>query len=258
MGSPQSRRAALILAWNLILPLAPTRGSGFPVRTQATMKSRKAFYGFARRCECLVPTWRGWLLLVLFGIVMFASAVSRVHSFLAITEPVRAEVLVVEGWVPDYVMEEAKAEFERHHYGKLYVTGGPLEIGGYLSEYKTHAELGMATLFRLGLSKDVLVAVPAPLVKKDRTYVSAVALKNWLRQHAAEPTSINLVSMGVHARRSKLLFLKAFGEDSRVGIIAVEDRNHDPRYWWKSSQGVRVVVDELVAYFYAVFVFPFA
>jgi len=167
-------------------------------------------------------------------------------------------VLVVEGWVPDYVLEEARAEFGRHRYLTLYVTGGPLERGGYLSEYKTYAELGAATLIQIGMSKDALEAVPAPLVRQDRTYTSAVALNNWLRQHGVNVTSINVVSMGAHARRSRLLFQEAFGEGSRVGIIAVEDRNYDPRYWWKFSQGVRVVVDELVAYIYAVFVFPFA
>ena len=219
------------------------------------MKPRKTFWGFAHRRECLVPTWRGWLLVTLFGIALMV--------FLAVTEPVPAEVLVVEGWVPDYVLKEARVEFERHHYRKMYVTGGPLERDAYLSEYKTYAELGAATLIRMGMSKDALEPVPAPPVGKDRTYTSAVTLKNWLHQYATEPTSINVasinvVSMGAHARRSWLLFQKAFGEGLRVGLIAVEDRDYDPKHWWKSSQGVRVVGDELVAYIYAVFIFPFA
>ena len=57
--------------------------------------------------------------------------------------------------------------------------------------------------------------------------------------------------MGPHARRSRLLFEKAFGRDTRVGIIALEDRDYDPAHWWKSSQGVRTVTDELIAYGYA-------
>ncbi len=221
------------------------------------MKPRKISYGFVRRRECLVPTWRGWLLFTLLCITLLVTVVLRIHPFLTVTEPAPAAVLVVEGWVPDYVLEQAKAEFERHRYHMLYITGGPLERGGHLSLYKTYAELGAATLIRMGMRKEAIEAVPAPLVQQDRTYASAVALKNWLRQHSVGGTTINVVSKGAHARRSRLLFQKAFGEDSRVGIIAIEDRDYDPKHWWKFSQGVRTVVDELVAYIYALIVFPF-
>lgn len=99
--------------------------------------------------------------------------------------------------------------------------------------------------------------MPAPFAQQDRTYTSAVALKNWLRQSATDETSINVVCKGAHARRSRLLFQMAFGEDSRVVVLAIEDRDYDPRHWWKFSRRVRTVVDELVAYIYAVVVFPF-
>jgi hypothetical protein len=145
----------------------------------------------------------------------------------------------------------------RHHYRRLYVTGGSLEIGGHLSEYKTYAELGAATLVRMGMSKSAIEAVPAPSVQRDRTYTSAVALRNRLHQQTSHEAGINLVSVGAHARRSRLLFQKAFGEDLRVGIIAIENRGYDPKCWWKSSSGVRTVVDELIAYIYALVVFPF-
>jgi hypothetical protein len=76
-------------------------------------------------------------------------------------------------------------------------------------------------------------------------------LKQWLQEHDAMPAELNLMSLGAHARRSRLLFEKAFGRDTRVGIIALEDRDYDPELWWKSSQGVRTVTDELIAYGYA-------
>ncbi|MBI5430194.1 MAG: hypothetical protein HY938_07030 [Nitrosomonadales bacterium] len=193
----------------------------------------------------------------LLGVILAVMAVSAVHSFLVVTEPVPAGVLVVEGWAPDYVLEEARVEFERHHYRRLYVTGGPLETGGHLSEYKTYAELGVATLVRMGMSKDVVEAVSTPFVRQDRTYTSALALKSRLHQQALHETGINLMSLGVHSRRSHLLFQKVFDEDLRVGIIAIEDRGYDPGRWWKFSAGVRTVVDEFVAYIYVLVVFPF-
>jgi hypothetical protein len=220
------------------------------------MNRRVPYLALLYRRECLIPTWRGLFLFTLLGMIFVVTAVSTIHSFLAVTEPISAEVLVVEGWVPDYVLEKTKVEFERRHYRRLYVTGGPLERGGYLSEYKTYAELGAATLVHMGINKSAVEAVPSPFVRQDRTYSSAVALKNRLHLQALRETDINLVSLGVHARRSQLLFQKAFGEDSRVGIIAIENREYDSRVWWKFSAGVRTVIDEFIAYIYALVVFP--
>lgn len=222
------------------------------------MNQRKAYFGLLRPRECLLPTWRGLLVLLLVGAAVAATTLLNVQPFLALTEPVPTEVLVVEGWVPDYVLEQTVVEFKRGHYRKLYVTGGPIEQGGMLSEYKTYAELGAATLIRMGVSNHALEAVPSASVRRDRTYASALVLKERLQQQAGGITGINLVSMGVHARRSRLLFQKAFENDLRVGIIAVGDRNYPPERWWKYSAGVRVVSDELFAYIYARLVFPFA
>jgi hypothetical protein len=159
------------------------------------MKLRTPFFGLLRRRECLVPTWQGLLLFILIGagsILLFAM---NVQSFLALTERVSADVLVVEGWAPDFVMEEAVKEFELGHYRRLYVTGGPIEHGSSMSAFKTYAELGAATLLKMGVSSSVLEAVPSPLVRRDRTYASALALKSHMQQQAHAYTGINLMSL---------------------------------------------------------------
>jgi hypothetical protein len=146
-------------------------------------------------------------------------------------------------------------EEQGNPYHLLYVVGGPLEQGAPLSQYPTYADLGAAILLRMGMSQDTVQAVPSGYVYKDRTYAEAVALSIWLRQHGLSPKEINLISLGAHARRSRLLFEKAFGKSTRVGIIAVEDRNYDPAHWWKTSEGVRSVISETIAYGYARFLF---
>jgi hypothetical protein len=221
------------------------------------MNKRKAFFGLLQRRELLVPTWQGLLLFVSVFAGLFALIALNIQPFLSLNAPVQAEVLVVEGWVPDFVLEEVKTMFEQGHYKKIYVTGGPLEMGGVTSGYQTYAELGADTLLEMGLGSDVVEAVPAPFVRRDRTYASALALKNKLHQQAAKISAINLVSLGVHSRRSHLLFQKAFAKELQVGIIAVDDRNYFGERWWKFSEGVRMVTDELFAYLYAILVFPF-
>ena len=177
------------------------------------------------------------------------------HPFLAVTNPVPSKILVVEGWVPDYVLRAAKLEFEQHHYQKLYVTGGTIGTGAPLSEYKTYGELGAAILIRMGMDKNSVEAVPASYVRRDRTYASALSLKHYLLQQSSDESNLNLISLGAHSRRSQLLFQKALGERFHVGIIAIENREYNPKKWWKFSAGVRSVIDELIAYMYAVTIF---
>ncbi len=213
------------------------------------------YWGLLRRRTCWLPTLRGWLLLlILFGTVLIFGF-RNANTFLAVNDPMPDGVLVVEGWSPDYALEIARSKAQESPNHKLYVVGGPLEHGAPLSEYKTYAELGAATLLRMGMSQDTVQAVPAPYVRRDRTYAAAVALRNWFRHRGDVPGAINLISMGAHARRSRLMFEKAFGSGTRVGVMNVADRDYDPRHWWKSSQGVRSVLDEMIAYGYARFLF---
>lgn len=135
------------------------------------------------------------------------------------------------------------------------MTGGPLDKGTPFAEYGTYAELTAKTLERMGFDPKVLHAVPARAVRKDRTYASAVALKTWLREHDTAASRINILTVGVHARRTRLLFQQAFGSDVRIGIVSMDEETFDPKRWWRSSQGFRSVMDEAIAFFYARFLF---
>ena len=178
-----------------------------------------------------------------------------IYPFLAAHESLPGGVLVVEGWMADYGMEAARAEFGRNHYASLLVTGGPIDEGAPLYEYRTYAERGAAILVRLGLDTNQVQAVPAPVVARDRTFTSGLSLRAWFQAHPQAPRKVNLLSQGAHARRSRLLFQKALGPDAQVGILAVEDRDYDPSHWWRSSAGVRTIMSETISYAYARFYF---
>src|SRR5580704_3200663 len=203
------------------------------------MTERKPGRGFLQRRECLIPTWRGWLVLLFAVAALVVFSIRGAYSFLAVNDPVDNGALVVEGWLPDYAFQEAIKEFKKGHYSQIFVTGGPLENGAPLSEYRTFAELGAATLMRLGLNTNVVQAVPAPRVKLDRTYASAVALKSWLDSHEVAETNFDIISLGPHSRRSCLLFEKALGKNYKVGVIAIGNQEYDTNRWWESSSGVR-------------------
>lgn len=204
-----------------------------------------------RRRSCPVPTWQGSLLAFLLFAVLTVTTVPKFHQFLALNRPLERGILVVEGWLPDYAMEQALEHYRTGRYTAVYVTGGPLEYGGPLSEYRTYAEAGAAILTKLGVDTNRLFAVPAPKVRQDRTYASALELKRWLASHHTEVHDITVLTQALHARRSCLLFAKAFGPGVQVGSIAIDAESYDSDKWWKSSQGVRGVISETLAYIYA-------
>jgi hypothetical protein len=209
------------------------------------------YWGLVRRRDCLVLTWRGWLLLILSLVSLSVATVRELYPFLAVTDPVEGGLLVVEGWGSDVTMEAAIGEFKRHHYEKVCVTGGPIEHSAWMNYYKTYAEQGAATLLVLGLNKNEVQAIPSTWVRKDRTHASAAAFSAWMRGSSTVFTIVHLITEGAHARRSRLLFQRALGSSVTVGVTSLPSRDFDPEHWWQSSAGFREVVGELLAYGYA-------
>jgi len=195
--------------------------------------------------------------LALLTLACVALLVRGIHPFLSVSDPVASSVLVVEGWVSDYAMAAAVQEFTRGGYSVLYVTGGPMERGAPLSDHASYASLGAAVAERLGVPTRQVQAVPAPRVRRDRTYASALALRDWMETRDLRPPSLNVVTVGPHARRTRVLYEEAFGEGCRVGVISVEPEEYDPGRWWAYSQGVRSVMSETAAYLYVRIFFRF-
>jgi hypothetical protein len=207
-----------------------------------------------RRREIWAITREGWVIASAGLIILMLLIITNIHPFLAVNAPIQADILVVEGWLPDYAIKSAIAEFKKGEYRQLITTGLPLSKGYYLAEYKNYAELSAATCIALGFDKDKVIAVPAASVVKHRTAASAIALRDWLAASGLKVDSINLYSFGTHARRSWIIFKAVLNPDIKVGIIAAEPQDYNPQEWWKSSEGFRTVTGEIIAYIYARFV----
>ena len=213
-------------------------------------------WGLVCRKERWSLSWRGRLILAFALLLVGALLLKGVYPFLATTHRVDTNVLVVEGWVHEYAIRAAVEEFRNNSYQRVFATGGPVEgHGGYINDYYTAASVGADLLKRSGLSDESVQMVPSRVMDRDRTYGSAVALRNWFREHNMPVRGINLVTENVHARRSRLLFHEALGKDVTVGIIAVPNPDYDSTHWWRYSEGVKDVVSETVAFIYAKLLF---
>src|SRR4029077_4029547 len=192
------------------------------------------------------------IIVVTFAVIVFLN----LYPFLAITERVDTDVLVVEGWVHSYAIRVGAEEFNSHSYQRVFTTGGPVVgNGGYINDYQTAASVGAGLLKKAGIPAELVQMVPSHVIGRDRTYSSAIALRDWLREHDVEVRSLNIVTEGAHARRTRLLFEKALGPGIDVGVIAVNSPDFNAKRWWRYSEGVEDVIDEGVAYVYAKFFF---
>jgi uncharacterized SAM-binding protein YcdF (DUF218 family) len=147
-------------------------------------------------------------------------------------------------------------EFRRGSYQRIFTTGGPvIGSGGYINDFQTSASVGADLLKHAGVPPEFVEMVPSRVMDRDRTYGSAVALREWFRQHNMAVHSINVITEDVHARRTRFVFQKALGDKVAVGIIAIPNPDYNAKHWWRYSAGVKDVVSEAAAYAYTRFLF---
>lgn len=201
------------------------------------------------------PQWtlslKGWVLIIVVLLTLLTIFVTQIHSFLAIQDPIKADALLIEGWVSDSVIKGAVSEYEQGQYKIIITTGLPINKGSFLSQYQNYAQLAAATLIALGIPQDKIIPIPAPATKINRTGMAAKTVNNWLTNSNLKIKSINIYSYDVHTRRSWLLYQKMLSNDLKVGAIAYPSEDYDPRFWWTSSAGFRAITNEALAYLYA-------
>ena len=220
------------------------------------MNKNTFIWGLVNRRERLGLSWRGWVLLLLLLAGAAWLVIHHIQPFLAINHRVDSRVLVMEGWGQDFAAQVAVREFRQSDCPKIYTTGSPI-IGtnGRTNDLNTYAYLGALALQKAGVPASAIQMVPSHEAGRDRTYSSALALRQWFHTNGIAVTSFNIITEDAHARRTRLLFQKAFGPDVAIGVISIPDPDYEPAHWWRYSEGVRVVLGEAIAWVYAAFFF---
>jgi len=201
-----------------------------------------------KRRQVWLPTWSGALLILALLASIGAAVGARAYALLAPTQPVpEARTLVVEGWMAPGDLRQAAAVARAGRYERVLTTGAPTPSLSDAGGWESVAARAAAFLSAQGLDRAAVIAVPAPLTPQDRTYVSAVAVRDWAQRTGTRLDAIDLVSTGAHTRRSWLIYRMAFGPGVRVGAIAVTPSEYDAEHWWTSSQGVKTTLGEILS-----------
>jgi uncharacterized SAM-binding protein YcdF (DUF218 family) len=218
-------------------------------------QQRQAMAGLLVRKACWTLSGRGKIILAIALVGTGLIAFCKAQSFLSVTEPTHGKVLVVEGWIPAYALRQAIVEFRNGGYREVVTSGCLTHEDSGERVGSTYADWGAQRLQRYGLSAELITPIPCYVEHRDRTYSSALTVRQWLEHNRPDTIAIDVLTLDAHARRSRLLFQKALGDRFNVGIIAVPDSEYDPKHWWRSSEGVREILGESIAYIYARFFF---
>jgi hypothetical protein len=205
-----------------------------------------------KKKDCIRLTWFSYLILIFVFGVGIKIVANSLYDFLSPIEKTSSKVLVIEGWIDDFAVEVAYGIYKNEQYDLIITTGGPLEIGYLATHFVSTANLCKQTFICLGMDSNQIISVPRDHTLDERTYHSAIALKDWLKVNRPDIENFNLVSLGPHSRRSWFLFQKAMPEKV-IGIIAIRDKRFSAKQWWKSSKGTRTILTETIGYFYVLF-----
>jgi hypothetical protein len=100
--------------------------------------------------------------------------------------------------------------------------------------WPTYAHKCKADLERFGVKAEV-IAVPSWGKPDSRSWANASFFG--VRAKADKLTSCDVVTVGVHARRSRGLFRQACGPEVNVGVISLEDPECPRDGWWHKRNG---------------------
>ncbi len=168
-----------------------------------------------------------------------------VFSFLSLNRPIKAQVLVIEGWLTDRMLKEAAGEFKRGKYSYCLVSG---------RSFSSH--MPMRVIIRSGIDSVAVKFTDAETRRGHNTYHIALASRQWLRMHDPAVSTLNVFTAGPHGRKSWIIFKRVFGHDYSIGVISSSIERNDTDLWWESEQGLCNVVKYGIGCIYAQF-WPF-
>jgi len=201
-------------------------------------------------------TLTGWMLVMFTCMALFFVWMITIYDFLAVNKPIKSNILAIEGYLFDSLLDSIARTGLKQESLIFVCTGVPVEKGFVCSGYTNYAFYNADVLKSKGLDSSRIITAPLEIAHTDRTYSMALAVKEKLESMGYTSGEINVVCSGTHARRSWLLYRKAFKSNWKVGVITYTDNLYRGA-WWYSSEGVRAVVYEMLAYFYcAIFFHP--
>lgn len=113
--------------------------------------------------------------------------------------------------------------------------------------FPSQSELRANYLTAIGIAKNRVQTISYQPSDYNKTLSSAFALKKYIEQ--TNLTSFNIFTHGTHARRTLFTYKKVLGNKYSIGIISLKLDKSEKDNWWKSKEGIIMMMDETTSYF---------
>lgn len=169
------------------------------------------------------------LYIVVGAVVIDLIAFPLINRFLrSVPKNENAEILVVQGWIFDTMVDQTVAEINRGNYRSIIVSGS-----GYM------AEMTKARLVARGVDSSMVFSAPySEKTKRDHTFNEARYVKKLLETKFPGVYSINIATGSSHSKKSVTIFRRVLGMQYIIGIVACKPNHYDYDHVWKSRHGM--------------------
>jgi hypothetical protein len=140
-----------------------------------------------------------------------------------------------------------------YRYNSVYDVGS---LGGenrIANNYNSSADLFRNKLISAGIDSTKVNVITGERTGINRTLVSALAVKRWIKSSGYEIKGINIISLGIHARRTKLTYRRVLGNSYNIGIISLPDLHTEKA---KQSPQISKVKESLSLVYYWIILLP--
>ncbi len=97
----------------------------------------------------------------------------------------------------------------------------------YPTNFHSLASICAEKLKVRGIPEEVIIILPSPNSKQNRTFVSALVVNNWIEANDFSGISVNILSEGIHSRRTYTLYQYALKDNcEEIGIISILPDNN--------------------------------
>ncbi len=116
----------------------------------------------------------------------------------------------------------------------------------FTTGFASKAEVTLNYLKAIGMEPKSSHTVSFTPARENQTYAAAMEFRKWIVK--TDIQSFNIVSAGVHSRRTWITYKSVLGDSFEIGIVSLETEKYGKNSWWQSVRGIGMMIDELFSY----------
>lgn len=141
----------------------------------------------------------------------------------------------------------------RSRYSFYYQKKDFLKQNPKPTDFHSLAAICAEKLQRMGVPEEKIIVLEAPKSEKNRTFISALVVNQWIESNEMQDVSLNIISECIHSRRTHMLYRYALKKSCKaIGIISVIP---DDNRYLGNHLDKKDIIRELIGNFYYRFLF---